>query len=220
MKRFVFSCCVAVVAAATFSSCENSNGKTPETTDDHSVWVMKCEGEYGDSCGYADTSGKMQVPLKKYAICFTDTFRRMAIVYDQKQGCIAINRNQEKLFNVFWFDNGPDYVNEGLFRITENGKIGFADEQGNVVLPPKYDFAYPFNEGLAAFNIGCTFQEDPEGEHTSIVGGKYGFIDKTGKEVIAPQFDWAMEFANGEASVKRNDTTYVIDKTGKILRRK
>ena len=36
---------------------------------------------------------------------------------------IGIDQNATKLFEVFKYDNGPDYLESGLFRIVRNGKI-------------------------------------------------------------------------------------------------
>ena len=50
----------------------------------------------------------------------------------------------KELFYVFKYDNGPDYIQEGLFRImNEDGLVGFADSLGNVVIKPQFKFAYP-----------------------------------------------------------------------------
>ncbi len=43
---------------------------------------------------------------------------------------------------------------EALFRIKENGKWGFIDATGKIVIPPQYDDCYyQFSEGLAAVQI-------------------------------------------------------------------
>jgi hypothetical protein len=47
----------------------------------------------------------------------------------------------------------------------KDGKWGFIDKTGRVVIPLIYDYVEPFHEGL------CRFLKD----------GKYGFIDKTGR---------------------------------------
>ena len=60
-----------------------------------------------------------------------------------------------------------------LFSVREDGKFGYIDKTGKLVIPPMYDEAYDFNEGLAKVEIG----------------GKAGFIDTTGKVVIPPQYD-------------------------------
>jgi hypothetical protein len=89
--------------------------------------------------GYLDESGKIVIPLGKYADCYTDTFRNYAIVLDSAKGMVAIDRHERILNKVFIFDNGPDYASEGLFRITANGKIGYADlATGKIIIRPQF----------------------------------------------------------------------------------
>lgn len=58
------------------------------------------------------------------------------------------------LFYPFIYDNGPDYVEEGLFRYVENHKMGFADLNGQKIIQAKYSFVYPFKDGVAKYFIG------------------------------------------------------------------
>ena len=63
-------------------------------------------------------------------------------------GVLIIEENF--FFYVFKYDNGPDYPCEGYFRIVDkNGLVGFADTLGNIIITPKYKFAYPFSDGKA-----------------------------------------------------------------------
>jgi hypothetical protein len=50
----------------------------------------------------------------------------------------------------------------------EQGKYGYIDATGRVVIKPQFDGALPFTEGLAAVSIGK----------------KWGFIDSSGKVVV------------------------------------
>ena len=69
--------------------------------------------------------------------------------------------------------NTEVYPNNNLFVKVEQGKYGFADKQGNLVVECKYDKAYEFNKyGFAAV------EKD----------GKWGVLDEQGNEVIAPIF--------------------------------
>lgn len=79
---------------------------------------------------------------------------------------------------TIYFDNGPDYFNEGLARTEWNGKIGFFDKKLSIVIAPRFDFAFPFNNGLAAVCKNCTPKKI--GEHTIIDGGKWGAINTKG----------------------------------------
>ncbi len=61
-----------------------------------------------------------------------------------------------------------------LFPIKKDGKWGYIDKTGKIIIDPQYDDAWPFSEGLAAVMI--------VDEET----GKWGYIDKTGKYVWEP----------------------------------
>jgi len=98
-----------------------------QTIQDDDYLVRICDTATGD-CGYANLEGETIIPLWKYSVCFTDTFRIYAIVSMLEKGFVAINRQEKILYEVFPFDNGPDYPKEGLFRIRIGDKIGYADE--------------------------------------------------------------------------------------------
>ena len=132
--------------------------------------------------GYKNQQGAIIIPQGKYEFCFTDTFKTYAIVSMPGVGLVAIDRKEKVLFKVFSFDNGPDYPSEGLFRIIENNKIGFADAASGVVLiKPQFDCAFPFEEGKAKVSKNCKIHA--EGEHSEWQSDDWFFIDKTGKQV-------------------------------------
>jgi hypothetical protein len=84
---------------------------------------------------------------------------------------------------ALWFDNGADYFVEGLARTTRSGKIGFVDEGLVEVIAAVWEFAFPFESGLAVVCNGC--RSEPVGEHREVVGGDWGYIDSRG-EVVVP----------------------------------
>jgi hypothetical protein len=132
-----------------------------------------------DEYGYINYQGDTVIPMGKYLFCFTEKFDNFAIVSTYHDGIIGIDRNEKILFNVYVFDNGPDYPSNGLFRIIKNGKIGYADERGNVVIEPQFDCAYPFRKGKAKVGKGCGKQTD--GEHSWWTGGNWFTINKKGR---------------------------------------
>jgi len=85
---------------------------------------------------------------------------------------------------VLPFDNGADYFVEGFARTLQGGKVGFIDEHLRVVIPPKWDFAFPFENGTAVVCNGCKFRPIGD-EHQEVVGGRWGAIDTRG-EVVVP----------------------------------
>jgi hypothetical protein len=135
--------------------------------------------------GYKDVHNVVKISAGKYTQCYTDTFTSYAIVAIASKGLYAINQNQELLYQVYVFDNGPDYAQDGLFRIVRNNKIGYANATtGAVVIAPEFDGAYPFENGIAKVNKGCTSVTN--GEHSAWLGGEWFYIDRKG-EVIAPR---------------------------------
>lgn len=137
--------------------------------------------ELGDKCGYMSTDGDTIVPFGKYELCYTDTLKHFAIVLPNKQHLIAIDKEDNELFRVFWFDNGPDPPQEGLFRIMKGGKIGYANLEGEVVIESIYKCAYPFRDGKAKVSFECkSFKDD---EYTRWESDKWFYIDREGNVV-------------------------------------
>lgn len=166
---------------------------------------------------YVNRSGDTIIPPNKYFMAYTDTIKTIGFVSKKGEGVIAINTNDEKLFKVYPFDNGPDYVKEGLFRMVgENGLIGFADMNGKIVISPQFDNITPFFDGLAAFCEDCLYKaknDDPKVRGVRIKGA-WGFVDKKGDIVLEPQFDQVNFFENGRCKVWKNGREYYIDKKG------
>lgn len=105
----------------------------------------------------------------------------------------------------------------GLARVRQNDAWGFANAEGEIVIPCRYEDAWPMNEGRAAVKneLGWTFVDDEGQEHGPggfaggnkyvdglapvQVDGRWGYLDLAGKEVIAPRFDWVGYFDDGVA---------------------
>jgi hypothetical protein len=96
--------------------------------------------------------------------------------------------------------------------LQDGGLLGYADAEGRIVIPPQYEDARPFYEGLAAV------KKD----------GKYGYIDEAGKTVLPFGYVEALDFHNGWAFVGlrwvlEDPYSYyprciVIDRNGRSLR--
>jgi hypothetical protein len=102
----------------------------------------------------------------------------------------------------------------------QEGKCGYIDKTGKVVIEPRFGSAYSFSEGLAVVMTG----DMKPGQKWA-----WGYIDKAGKFVIEPQFAFASGFSEGLAAVCVGDFSTpakeiedfpkwgYIDKTGKIV---
>ena len=139
-------------------------------------WIL-IEDDNG-KYGYVNDEGDTVINPGKYSFCFSDTFLLMGIVYHDDKGMVAINREEEILFKVFPYDNGPDYPSEGLFRILEGKKIGYANLDGEIIIKPQFICAFPFENGKAKVSLDCVINQS--GEHSNWSGGTWFYIDKEG----------------------------------------
>jgi hypothetical protein len=142
------------------------------------------------SVGYKNPKGEIVIPAKFHG---TDTniFRKTAFVVTDA-GWACIDRRENVLLRPFIYDNGPDYLEEGLFRFVENGKTGFADADCVKLIPARFDFVSPFKEGLAQYFVGGKWVDaDGSGEHLTWRLESYkGYVNKSGRlfsRVAAPR---------------------------------
>jgi hypothetical protein len=136
--------------------------------------------ELGVPSGYVNQKGDTIIPIGKYQYCFFDTVTTYAIVGD-KSGFYAIDQKENRLYEVYWFDNGPDYLKDGLFRIKRNSKIGYANTKGEIIIEPQFDCANTFENEKAKVTFDCELKK--VGEHTEMKSDNWFYIDKTGKRI-------------------------------------
>jgi hypothetical protein len=162
--------------------------------------------------GYRDNSGNVLIQ-PRYELAQEFSPEGIAAVVDEK-GWAYIDKAGRPVVRPLAVDNGPDYFREGVARFTRDGKVGFFDRSGKVVIQPVYAFAMPFFEGRAAVCEGCA--EIQEGEHRSVRGGTWGFIDRGGRLVIPLRFAEAGNFENGRARVRAGAKWQYVGKDGKV----
>jgi len=178
-----------------------------EDADDYhgGLAAVKVKGKWG----YLDRDGKLKIPaIFDDAGAFWEG-KAASVRICEKELIIDTNGKTvpapEKKDGGRWalppVDDAPDFsrdveepvtlhvelssFNEGRALILVNGKWGYIDKKGDVVIKPEYDGAGNFWEGLAAVQVG----------------EKWGYIDGAGRMAIKPQFDEAWAFSEGLASV-------------------
>ena len=147
--------------------------------------------------GYIDVTGDLVIPA---------TFDRAGSF---GEGRAFVKEGSEKYFidtlgsKVARLPDEADWVqplSEGmaLFRIP--WRWGYVNREGDVVIPPVYEFAEAFSEGHAAV----------------MVDGKWGYVDRTGTMAIPPRFREAGSFNEGLAAVRKGRRWGYIDAEGTI----
>src|SRR5664279_194947 len=101
--------------------------------------------------GFKSKSGEIIIKAE-FKHTYTDTLYSMAIVLKNSEW-VGINRKGKIILVPFIYDNGPDYIEDGLFRFVENGKIGFANSDGHKTILPQFDFATPFEDGMSEYTL-------------------------------------------------------------------
>lgn len=147
--------------------------------------------------GVKDSEGKIIIPARYpcYLSQYTDTLpvkdsiiRMMDITREKNKTAAsygdAYDRTGKFLYHPLFFDNGDDYFHEGLSRCVENGKAGFVNSKGIIVIQPQWDWVSSFNYGYAQVCNGCYWDYSKDQEHPFLAYHKNAdtfYIDKKGQ---------------------------------------
>jgi|GEM_PF-838858 len=96
------------------------------------------------------------------------------------------------------------HVNEiacGLSLVEKDGKHGYVDKDGKVIIALIYDEGMNFVEGKAGV----------------MINNKWGFIDSTGNEIVKPQYSEVYSFNEGMAAVAKSEVWGFIDEKGDLV---
>jgi len=151
------------------------------------------EYPYGDMLTFPDcgtlVKGKLQLTKKHLEnINFKkSTEARLSTVYTNKGEVFYVTKNG-KTQRMYFFDMGADYFQDRLARyLNSEDKMGFVNNKLHVIIPAKYDYATSFKNGVAIVSNGSHSEkvsDNPEEEHSHMVGGLWGAIDKKGTVVV------------------------------------
>lgn len=124
--------------------------------------------------GFLDCDGEIAVPAK-YHIAYEFTDGGIAAVLDSN-GWYYISRTGDFVIRPKLYDNGPDYFSDGLARYVKDGKYGFFDSSGQVIIEAQFEFAFPFEDGKAKIGEDCQFVSVDE--HTTVECEIWSFVEK------------------------------------------
>lgn len=111
-----------------------------------------------------------------------------------------IDRNGNVLLEPQIEVDALSYPSNGISVVKKDGKYGYINARGELVIPFQYKKAYPFSENGLAFVVG----DD----------GLGGYIDKSGQFVIEPMYETGSMFQFGFAAVSKDGVYEYIYKNG------
>lgn len=104
-------------------------------------------------------------------------------VFFQQNGDVVLFRKEAVLPGTY--EDAKPFA-DGYAAVKNNGKWGFINEEGTLVIDYQYEDALSFGDHVAAVKVG----------------GLWGYISVTGAMVIEPLFEEAKSFSDGSAPVK------------------
>ncbi|NOV04747.1 hypothetical protein GC097_32785 [Paenibacillus sp. LMG 31457] len=108
-----------------------------------------------------------------------------------------------------------------LYPIQVDGKWGYINKMGKMVVEPTYAWADDFHDGVAIVLLNNNSDGSKDTKDQDSV--KYGAIDMTGKMVVKPDFSYITKYNEGVAGAIQVDamtydlTYFILDRKGKIL---
>jgi hypothetical protein len=163
--------------------------------------------------------GRKPVILKyDYAGPFKNGYSMAVKAYKEGQeipDAALINTKGEEVIPPGRFNLSLEYSNIGkneiqLYPYSEKNRYGYVNLKGEVVIPPTFDMAQTFSEGLAIVGIITDIDE------YEIPTYQFGYINTKGDLIIPYQFDFAFPFLEGLAEVIRNDSILFINISNKV----
>lgn len=136
--------------------------------------------------GYIDKTGKIVIePRFANASSFSEGLAFVGTRDKDTFDYGYIDKAGRIVIKLQGFGDGIADFSGGLIPVYVDGKRGYMNKKGEIVIKPQFRRSDDFSEGLAKVKIG----------------DKYGYIDKTGDVIIEPQFVLADRFSEGLARV-------------------
>ncbi len=105
---------------------------------------------------------------------------------------LALYNLQGEIIGGERFEDAKLFTDKGYAAVKKEGKWGFIDTDGVLVIQPAYDDARSFSNDLAAVKVG----------------NKWGFIDPEGKLVIEAAYDDAKDFSSKGTCFVKTEATW------------
>lgn len=149
-------------------------------------YASAINGEIGAICEdgiwyLVDQSGKKKSKTGFKTVVMDDkgiVFRNDRLFAENDDGYVMLDASGKQIGKAVYESAKLFLENNSLAAIEENGKWGYVDKDGKVVIEPQFEEAHSFLNGYAAVKVH----------------GKWGFINEKGKLVIEETFADARDF--------------------------
>ena len=203
--------------------------------------------------GFVDKSGSVAIPFQFGSVSkFSEGVCQVGVggSREMKNGFIDVNGKylfNPRPVNMTSFSEGLAAYSEGedFYQDSDDstvsskeGRCGFINKEGEIVIKPQFFFAAEFSDGMALVSVDSEIKKNgyidktgkmvikPRFAHCGLfheglapveIGNTYGFMDKTGTVVIKPEFDSAIGFSEDMGIIRIGDSYGYIDRKGKIV---
>jgi hypothetical protein len=162
------------------------------------AWVsVKLPNKKYDRDGFMNKKGQM---ITEFKYSWGEEFHEgISVARDYDSSTYFLDTTGHVVFATTDTVEGP--FGNGLVRTYKNGKLGYLNKQGKLVIPYEYDKGYEFVDGRA---------------HV-IKNNLSGFIDTTGKIIVPLMYDDLLHFNCGRAAIKKDRKWGFINREGKLV---
>lgn len=143
-------------------------------------------------CAFIDYDGEVAVTLNGFTDAYSFKAGKAKVVNGDKYSYIDITGKIIAPWVEFPDDYHADY---------KNGKFGYINKNGDVVIDYKFNKSKDFSNGLGKVRIG------------SRTSGKFGYVNRAG-EFVTKMYDDISDFENNIAKAKLNDKFCIVDTSG------
>lgn len=177
------------------------------------ILILGKKNEAGElRYGLVNTKGEALTPIEYTSIqqftysngesqytAWIDTYR--AVTLDQSGKEVSYDHIYESREKLESDGYTIEASSKKYISIEKDGKHGFADENGKIVVPPEYDKSFFFSS---------------DGFATVCKNGKYGLIDLKGNVVIPLEYD-SVQYASGQAKLRKDEKWGFTDGKLKVV---
>ena len=147
----------------------------------------------GDKWNVIDTSGNAVSKTSYTDVLFDEDnvcSNSGVIFVSEGKGYYMVDTEGKKISDTLFEDAKP-FFESNITAVKKDGKWGFINAEGKIIIEPQYEDAAAFGRGIGAV------KKD----------GKWGFVNAENRMVIEPEFEDAKCFSsNGIAPVKMDNT--------------